>query len=742
VIIIGAQYDGSIRINTKIDSKGYTRGVNTIKSSLGGLARAVGIAFSVKQLISFGSTAIQVASDVQEVQNVVDTAFGSMAHKMEAFADVAVESFGISKLTAKQTGSTFMAMASGMNLASDYASDLAIQLTGLSADMASFYNVEQAVASTALKSIFTGETETLKQFGVVMTEVNLQEYALSKGISKAISKMSQQEKVMLRAEYVTKQLSLASGDFAKTQDSWANQTRILTERWKEFKSVIGTGLITALTPALQFLNNFLQTLIDVANAIGEVMAELFGLKAQKFSSKPITEATGQMSDGLEGVTSSANEAEKAMKNVQAAFDDVDVLEQEDTAVGNSGGGGYFDSTDIEADDYQNVWDEAFDNVESRAETFAKRMKDYLEPLAEAFKDYKAGEISFGELSAKVLSFTIIGLEEAIINGLDTVDWFAVGQNIYDFITNIEWENIFSETIDLGVATFKIIPEIIIGFASNPIFETFASIFGFETDDFWKFIKQETTGKGFEGEVNFDLVMPLVLDYVKEEWDTKGEEINQWMEENVFSLFSIGSWIERAQNIGIGIGIAWGNMIGTWKKNISEWWNNDVSPWFTIEKWKKIGTDMADGIGTGFDSIVQTVKDTINRVLEKIEAGINNAIDFVNVLIAGYNKIAEFSSNLNPIQTIEPASLPRLAQGAVFQGGSPYMAIVNDQPAGQTNIETPLATMIEAFQTAMADMKGASGGMVEIVLDGKVLGTATLPYLQGETNRIGTTFKLI
>ena len=88
--------------------------------------------------------------------------------KMEEFAKTSIQSFGISKLTAKQTGSTFMAMAAGMNIADESASNMALSLTGLSADMSSFYNVTQDIASTALKSIFTGETETLKQFGIVM----------------------------------------------------------------------------------------------------------------------------------------------------------------------------------------------------------------------------------------------------------------------------------------------------------------------------------------------------------------------------------------------------------------------------------------------------------------------------------------------------------------------------------------------------------------------------------------------
>ncbi len=276
--------DGHLNFDTKIDTKGFNTGTKKLSSSLGGLksmlgkvAVAAAAAFSVKKLVDFGKQAVSVASDLQEVQNVVDTAFGSMANKMEAFANNSIKQFGISRLAAKRTGSTFMAMASGMGIASESASDMAIALTGLSADMASFYNVEQSVASTALKSVFTGETETLKQFGIVMTEANLQAFALSQGINKAISEMSQAEKVQLRYNYVMQQTSLAQGDFAKTQDSWANQTRILSEQWKEFSGTVGQLLVGVVLPAVKVLNSALSSLITYAQAAVKALADVFGI---------------------------------------------------------------------------------------------------------------------------------------------------------------------------------------------------------------------------------------------------------------------------------------------------------------------------------------------------------------------------------------------------------------------------------------------------------------------------------
>ncbi len=142
-----AGYDGSIRIDTRVDSRGFNNGIRNMSAGLAGLGRAIKgvgvaleIAFTVKKLIDFGREAVSLASDLEEVQNVVDVSFGDMAYKMKEFADTAIETFGMSRLEAKETGSTFMVMARGMGMASDKASDMSLNLTALSADMASFYN--------------------------------------------------------------------------------------------------------------------------------------------------------------------------------------------------------------------------------------------------------------------------------------------------------------------------------------------------------------------------------------------------------------------------------------------------------------------------------------------------------------------------------------------------------------------------------------------------------------------------
>ena len=337
--------DGSIILTTQVDQSGLKRGMASMKSGASSLSKsftklgaAVGVAFGVGALIKFGKQAVQLASDLQEVQNVVDVAFGDMAYRMEEFAETSIETFGISKLTAKQTGSSFMAMAKGMQFADDVAADMALTLTGLSADMASFYNIQQSEARTALSAVFTGETETLKRYGILITEVNLQEFARQQGITKSINAMTQQEKVMLRYQYILKATQLAQGDFVRTQDSFANQTRILSERWKEMATIFGEAFMAIGLLVLPVINSIIVGLTKVAEAARTVAQWIYKAFTGK-ELKSSTTATQNQATALSGVGSSAEKAadgmsdlggatKKATKEAQkslAEFDDLQIL---------------------------------------------------------------------------------------------------------------------------------------------------------------------------------------------------------------------------------------------------------------------------------------------------------------------------------------------------------------------------------------------------------------------------------
>lgn len=350
--------DGKVTISTALDNTGFKRGVNQVSGSLGGLrsvagklAAALAAAFAVQKVIQFGAACIQLGSDVAEVQNVVDVSFGGMAYKMEEFADTAITSFGMSELAAKKTGGTFMAMAKGMGVADQAASDMAIALTGLSGDAASFFNKSQEEVAVKLASVFTGETESLKELGVVMTQANLQQYAMANGMNSNIQAMSQAEQVALRYSFVMDSLKLAQGDFLRTQDSWANQTRILSMQWQQFMSIIGQALTTVLLPVVKMLNTIVAALINMANAFNAVITSIFGGAQKQIqatgaaiegANAGIASSAGAAAAGEQELADGTKAAAKAARTATASIDELNVLQQDTGSAGSGGspsGGG-------------------------------------------------------------------------------------------------------------------------------------------------------------------------------------------------------------------------------------------------------------------------------------------------------------------------------------------------------------------------------------------------------------------
>ena len=312
-----------------------------------------------------------MASDLEEVQNVVDVSFGSMADEVEAFANAAVKSYGMSALTAKRMASTFMAMSNGMDIAQEAGKNMSLQLTALAGDMASFYNVGQDIAQTALTSIFTGETESLKKFGIVLTETNLEAFALSQGIKKSYQAMSQAEKVALRYNYVLNATKNAQGDFARTSGSWANQMRLLKEQWMQFLGILGSGLIKILTPMVKALNQMLASLISIGNAIVKV----FGGKTTNNMATTIKDSASSAGD-LDAGLGDANESAKKLSRTIAGFDELNVLnpkeEEKKPDSGNTGSDiGTGNIADFKVDETQT------EGVKTRLEQFVKDCQEIL-----------------------------------------------------------------------------------------------------------------------------------------------------------------------------------------------------------------------------------------------------------------------------------------------------------------------------------------------------------------------------
>lgn len=320
---------------------------NQQMASIKGIAKKAGLAlaaaFSVKKLIDFSAQCIELGSDLQEVQNVVDVTFPQMSKQVDAFAKDAIMSFGLSETMAKKFTGTFGAMARAFGFNEKAAYEMSTALTGLAGDVASFYNISQDEAYTKLKSVFTGETESLKDLGVIMTQAALDQYALANGYGRTTSAMSEAEKVALRYKFVTEQLSLASGDFIRTSDGWANQVRVLKLQFDSLKATIGQGLINVLTPVIQVINTIIGKLMSLANAFKAFTELITGKKGSGGGASAAAaglEAVAQSADNAGaaagGAGSAAKKAAKDMKSITTGIDELNIIDQD---AGNSGSGG-------------------------------------------------------------------------------------------------------------------------------------------------------------------------------------------------------------------------------------------------------------------------------------------------------------------------------------------------------------------------------------------------------------------
>lgn len=255
--------DGTLAINE----------VNRVKKGIGGLvsevqaqAEKIGSGWSkyiTTPIVAMYTAATKGAADLVETVGKTEVVFGQFYDRVDKWSQSSIETMGVARSTALDMASLYGDMATGMGFGQEGAADMAMELSSLAADMASFKNISIDVAQTALKSVFTGETESLKNLGVVMTQANLQAYALSQGITKNITDMTQAEQVTLRYNYVLAQTTNAQGDFKRTGDSLSNQSRKLGQTVKQLGETFGTLLIPKVTEAVSWLQGAAQGLAEL-----------------------------------------------------------------------------------------------------------------------------------------------------------------------------------------------------------------------------------------------------------------------------------------------------------------------------------------------------------------------------------------------------------------------------------------------------------------------------------------------
>lgn len=252
--------------NDEVD-KGKDKAGNLASEIMGMAGAFLGLSVLKDQV----SQAIEYASNLQEVQNVVDVAFGESSKVIDEWATTTLNSFGLNELSAKKFAGTMGAMLKSSGMSGDEVAEMSMKITELAGDMASFYNLEGEEAFNKLRAGISGETEPLKQLGINMSVANLEAYALSQGISKSYNEMSQAEQVALRYNYILQATQDSQGDFARTSDSFANQQKLLTENWNSFTAQIMSSVLPALSGVMSMLNDTISYLSEHWSVISPIL---------------------------------------------------------------------------------------------------------------------------------------------------------------------------------------------------------------------------------------------------------------------------------------------------------------------------------------------------------------------------------------------------------------------------------------------------------------------------------------
>ena len=478
--------DGSIVIDTRVDTSGIQDGTKKLQGMFGGLIKsaktlavAIAAAFSIREIINFSKECIELGSALDEVQNVVDVTFGRNADKINDWAKEAATNFGESELAAKQYASTIGAMFKSMGVNGDELVEMSESMAGLAGDIASFYNLDTDTAFNKIRSGIAGITMPLQQLGINMSEVNLEQFRISQGMAKAYKDMNQQEKAILRYKYLLSVTSDAQGDFARTSSSWANQTRILSLNLQSLKADLGKGLINVLTPVLQVINKILSGLSKLASAFRAFTELLTGKKASSTGNtgtvatqaEDAAAATDDLTDATKKNAKATKQANKESQKYVSGLDKINRFTKDNndtTTTPATSAGKSKASTPASNVDFGELaqGDTAIDKVDKKLQEFAERFKKVIATIKEASKPlqqaFSALMTTLKSAFGWILKNILIPLGQWVINEA-LPRFFTTLANILNIVNNVLkaaqpawqwfWDNVLNPIISFVADAF-------------------------------------------------------------------------------------------------------------------------------------------------------------------------------------------------------------------------------------------------------------------------------------------------
>lgn len=644
--------------------------MKTASKDITNLGKSLTLGLTVP-IVGLAGAGVKLASDLKEVQNVVDTAFGDSAKEVDKWARTAIESYGLSELSAKQFAGTMRAMLGSMGLSADEADNMSMSLSSLAGDMASFYNLDPTEAFDKLRAGISGETEPLKALGINMSVANMEAYALTKGINKSWKEMSAAEQATLRYGYIMDTTKNAQGDFAKTNDGFANSMRVVKEQLKVLGAQFGEILLPFIESALGKFRELLTAFQDLSPEVKRNILVFAGIAA---AIGPVLLVVGKMLAVTSSIIGWAKGISGAFALVKAGTKGVGAIF---SAVFGPAGIVLLVIAGIAALVAGFVWlwknNEDFRNFIINT---WNAIVAFMTPILQYIKDVVVQ--AWTDISAIVMPY-VEQLKQFIIDA-----WNYVQTTIIPILQNI-WDNI--------VKAWQYIWETL-----QPILQSLKDTIKAAWDFILELIKVVLEKIGDKVKTGFEIVkgiFEVVTGIIKGIWENFGDIIVNKIKTVWDTIMGV---VKGASKVLEGIfKTLTGLLSGNWEKC-----------------WEGM-SDIVSGIWDGISSIVK--------------GGINWIIGSLNGFIRGLNKLS--IPDWVPVvggMGINLSEIPYLAKGTdYFQGG---MAIVGEE--GPELVTMPRGSRVTPNEKTM-DILGKSKTMELILnIDGRQFARALAPFSGEET----------
>ena len=552
--------------------------------------------------------------------------------------------------------------------------------------------------------------------------------------------------------------------------TWLGKTIMQNEEARAAVARLKAAFLTLAQPILQVVIPVFVKLVDILTQVVTAIAKFFGMLSGKSWGAQVAAAKGLNAEkeAIEGVGSAAEDASKSM----ASFDEINQITS-NQASGGGGGAGGAASTDI-APDFSNLdmaedklhdilglvgaiaagllaWKIAslFTNDLSKiwgialaiAGAFALvyfwldawnngiDLQNFLGMLAGLAALAVGLAIAFGPIAAGIalvvggLAMLVVGIKDVIENGFNLVNTLTIIAGL------------LAAGIGISLLTGSWIPLLIAGFVAALVALVSFTGHGEELIEGLKNII-DGFGKFFKGVFTGDL--KLAAEGAKQIWEGLKQTWNAIINSIKYAWDMFITWLQSKSPMLAAIFQTYGNFISGLFNSIKQWLSGII--------------EFISGVFTGdwtkaWEGVKDIFKGIWNGIITAVEYAINFIINGINLLISALNTIHFEVPDWVPliggssfgisIPLVSNVALPRLAQGAVIPPNREFLAVLGDQKSG-TNIETPLATMVQAFKQAMNDTGGMGGRQITVVmqLDHRELGRAVYNLNNEETQRVG------